>query len=159
CFPGKPSAIARHQSVGTAGSAWRACPLPIAVAVAAADGLPAKTIAAGPADGRRWMMACLAVGPILGFTAISLTGGRVLPHWAAPGYLMLFALRGVEVAALVENGDRLVRVWLMTTAGSLAVVLGAVIAMSHFPWPAITGPGGRAVPYPLLESLDWKDVK
>src|SRR6516164_7384487 len=40
CFPGKPSAIARHQSVGTAGSAWRAGPLPIAVAVAAADGLP-----------------------------------------------------------------------------------------------------------------------
>jgi len=119
----------------------------------------AKTIGVGPADGRRWMMACLAVGPIVGFTAVSLMGGRVLPHWAAPGYLMLFPLLGVEVAALVENRDRLVRAWLMTTAGSLAIVLAAVIAMSHFPWPAIAGPSGRAVPYPLLESLDWNDLK
>src|SRR5262249_7630709 len=119
----------------------------------------AKAIAAGRADGRRWLLACLAVGPILGFTAVSLTGSRVLPHWAAPGYLMLFPLLGVEVAARVQNRDRFARAWLMATAGSLAIVLAAVIGMSHLAWPMIAGPGGKAVPYPLLESLDWKDLK
>jgi len=119
----------------------------------------ARTIAAGRADGRRWMLTCLAVGPILGFTAVAWTGTRVLPHWAAPGYLMLFPLLGVEIAARVENRDRFAKAWLMATAGSLAIVLAAVIGISQLPWPTMAGPGGKALPYPLLESLDWMDLK
>src|SRR5262245_774417 len=119
----------------------------------------AKAIAAGPHEDRRWLMACLAIGPILGFTAVSLTGGRVLPHWAAPGYLMLFPLLGIEVAPLVANRDRLARAWLMATAGSLATLLAAVSLMSRFPCSAIAGTGGKVVPNPLLESVDWKDLK
>jgi len=117
-----------------------------------------KAIARGPADDRRWMMACLAIGPILVFTAVSLTGSRVLPHWAAPGYLMLFPLLGAEVAAALENGSRRVRMWLIATAASLAAVLAAVVALSALPWPTIAGPGGKVVPYPLLESVDWKEL-
>jgi hypothetical protein len=104
------------------------------------------------------MMACLAIGPILVFMAISLNGTRVLYHWAAPGYLMAFPLLGVEVAAAIENHSRYVRVWLIATAASLAVVLAAVTAMSYLPWPTIAGPGGKTVPYPLLESVDWREL-
>jgi len=119
----------------------------------------AQAVAAGSADDRRWMMACLAVGPIFGFTAIALLGGRVLPHWAAPGYLMLFPLLGAELARRVKNRDRVARGWLIGTAASLATVLALVILMTQYPWPTMVGPGGKVVPYPLLETLDWKDLK
>jgi hypothetical protein len=105
------------------------------------------------------MVVCLAIGPILCFTAVALMGARVLPHWAAPGYLMLFPLLGVELARRVENSDRVAQGWLIMTAGSLAIVLALVILMSQFPWPTIVGPGGKVVPNPFLESLDWKDLK
>src|SRR5262249_31961281 len=119
----------------------------------------AQAVAAGPADDRCWLVTCLAIGPILGFTAIALTGGRVLPHWAAPGYLMLFPLLGAEVARRVENRDRIAQGWLIVTTGSLAIVLALVILMSQFPWPTLVGMGEKVVPNPFLESLDWNDLK
>ena len=62
-----------------------------------------KALVTGPADDRRWLMACLAIGPILVFTAVALNGTRVLYHWAAPGYLMRFPLLGAEVAAAMRD--------------------------------------------------------
>jgi 4-amino-4-deoxy-L-arabinose transferase-like glycosyltransferase len=117
-----------------------------------------KALLKGPADDRRWMMACLAIGPILVFTGISLNGTHVLYHWAAPGYLMAFPLLGAEVAAAIARHDRRVRAWLIATAASLAALLAAVTATSYLPWPAIAGPRGKAVPDPLLESVDWREL-
>jgi len=113
----------------------------------------------GPTDPRRWMMACLAVGPILVFTAVGLTGARVLPHWAAAGYLMLFPLLGAEVASALENHGRYVRTWLTASAASLFAALAAAVAMSLLPWPTIAGPGGKIVTFPLLESVGWATLK
>jgi hypothetical protein len=46
------------------------------------------------------MLACLAAPPIVVFALISAwSSQRVLFHWAAPGYLMLFPLLGRFVAA------------------------------------------------------------
>jgi len=118
----------------------------------------ARTLARGPVDDRHWLMACLAVGPIAVFTLVALSGAPVLYHWAAPGYLMLFPLLGAEVAKTIETGRRVVRIWLLATAVSLAVVLSAVVAMAYLPWPALALPGGRRVPYPLLESVRWDDL-
>lgn len=118
-----------------------------------------KALVRGAAGDRRWMLACLAVGPILVFTAVALTGSRVLPHWAAPGYLMLFPLLGAEVAAAIENHRRYVRGWLIATAASLAAVLAAVVAMAHLPWPTLAGPGGKILPFPLLETVEWAGLK
>jgi hypothetical protein len=100
-------------------------------------------------------MACLAIGPIVIFTAVALTGTRVLPHWAAPGYLMLFPLLGAEVAAAIENQNRRVRGWLIATATSLGVLLVAVMTVAYLPWPAIASPTGKSIPHPLQESVDW----
>jgi 4-amino-4-deoxy-L-arabinose transferase-like glycosyltransferase len=117
-----------------------------------------KAAVRGPADDRRWLMTCLAIGPIFAFTAVALTGAHVLYHWAAPGYLMLFPLLGAEVATAVENHSRYVRAWLIASAASLVVVLAAVMAMANLPWPTIAGPGGKIVPFPLLESVDWREL-
>jgi len=59
----------------------------------------------------------------------------------------------------VENRDRIAQGWLIVTTGSLAIVLALVILMSQFPWPTLVGLGGKVVPNPLLESLDWNDLK
>ena len=118
-----------------------------------------KAIARGPADERRWLMACLAIGPIFVFTAAGLTGNRVLHHWAAPGYLMLFPLLGADVAKAIESGRPLVRSWLIATTASLAVLLTVVMATANLPWPALALPEGKSVPYPLLESVDWSDLE
>ena len=117
-----------------------------------------KAVARGPAEDRGWMVACLAIGPIVAFVVVALTGTRVLYHWAAPGYLMLFPLLGAEVAAAIANHSRYVRPWLIATATSLAVVLATVVLMAELPMPAIALPRGKNVPYPLWESLDWKDL-
>jgi 4-amino-4-deoxy-L-arabinose transferase-like glycosyltransferase len=113
----------------------------------------------GPTDPRRWMMACLAIGPIVVFTAVGLTGTRVLPHWAAQGYLMLFPLVGAEVATALENHDRYVRTWLTASAATLFAALVAAVAMSLLPWPTIAGRGGKIVTFPLLESVAWVTLK
>jgi 4-amino-4-deoxy-L-arabinose transferase-like glycosyltransferase len=53
----------------------------------------------GPSDERSWLLCCLAALPILGFALIAAwSNQRILFHWAAPGYLMLFPLLGQAVA-------------------------------------------------------------
>jgi 4-amino-4-deoxy-L-arabinose transferase-like glycosyltransferase len=117
-----------------------------------------KAAVRGRADDRRWMIACLAIGPIFAFVVVGLSGTRVLYHWAAPGYLMLFPLLGDEVAAAIANHSRYVRPWLIATTASIAVVLATVVLMAELPMPAIALPSGKSVPYPLWESLDWNDL-
>ncbi len=53
----------------------------------------------GPAQERDFFLACLGAFPIVLFTLVALwSSHRVLPHWAAPGYLMIFPLLGREIA-------------------------------------------------------------
>jgi 4-amino-4-deoxy-L-arabinose transferase-like glycosyltransferase len=119
----------------------------------------AKAVVRGPTDTQRWLMACLAIGPIVTFTVVAVTGTHVLHHWAAPGYLMLFPLLGAEVSAAIENADRRVRTWVIATATSLGAVLVGVMIIAYLPWPAIALSGGKSVPYPLQESVDWTNLK
>jgi hypothetical protein len=121
-------------------------------------GCLAKAFFQGSSDARRWLMACLAIGPILTFTVLALRDATVLHHWAMPGYLMLFPLLGAEVAAAIESCNRYVWPWLIATVGSLAIVLIAVVMMANLPWPAIGSWGGGSLAYPLRDSLDWKDL-
>ncbi len=94
----------------------------------------------GPADRPGWLLCCLAAPPILGFALVAAwSSQRVLFHWAAPGYLMLFPLLG---QAMTRGQDWLVRDrggsacdegkpvrgrrWLTRWQGSLALSLGGL---------------------------------
>ena len=113
----------------------------------------------GPAKDRQWLMACLAIGPIALFSAVAWTGTRTHPHWAAPGYLMLFPLLGCQVATVIESGRRYTRTWLVATAASLAVLLGGTMTLACLPWPPFGLFDGKTLENPLLDTLDWNNLE
>jgi hypothetical protein len=111
----------------------------------------------GPADGKRWLLICLAAPPIVAFTAASLWG-NVLFHWAAPGYLLLLPMLGDAVARHWQD-NRPVRIWMTATAGF--VVIGAVIFASEVRFNWLPGqfagfPVGRD---PSLDIIDWTSLR
>lgn len=117
-----------------------------------------RAIRNGPSQPRDWLLVCLAIGPIVIFTLVSLTGSRTLPHWASPGYLFLFPLLGRAVAEAIDTGSSTVRPWLAASSASLVAILAAALALAHLPWPQITYAQGKLVPNPIEEAIDWKDL-
>ena len=106
---------------------------------------------------RHRLLAWLAAPPIAGFALVSLwSSQRVLFHWAAPGYLMLFPLLGEAIAA------RLDRLWVRRAVGGTAALLLAallvVASQIQFDWL-----GGRLAAVmrkdPTAEGLDWTSIR
>ena len=83
-----------------------------------------------------WMhrlLAYMAAPPVLGFALISTwSSQRILYHWAAPGYLLLFPLLGHAVA------DRIDRLWLRSllaaSASLLLVGVSVIVGQLQFDW-------------------------
>jgi 4-amino-4-deoxy-L-arabinose transferase-like glycosyltransferase len=103
------------------------------------------------------LLACLAAPPIVAFALISAwSSQRILYHWAAPGYLMLFPLLGNTIARRVD------RAWMRhMLAGSAALVVAAMLAIAcqlQFDWfggalsAAMRGD-------PTAEGLDWTSLQ
>jgi hypothetical protein len=113
----------------------------------------------GPARDRRWLMACLAIGPILLFSAVAWTGTRTHPHWTAPGYLMLFPLLGCRIASAIESGRRYTRIWLIATATSMAVLFSGAMTLAYLPWPPFRLLEGTTLQNPLRDVIDWNDLE
>jgi 4-amino-4-deoxy-L-arabinose transferase-like glycosyltransferase len=103
------------------------------------------------------LLSCLAAPPIVVFAMISAwSSQRILYHWAAPGYLMLFPPLGDAIAR------RLDRAWVRgLLAGSAALMLIALAIIStqlQFDWL-----GGRLVTVlrsdPTPEGIDWTSIR
>jgi len=97
----------------------------------------------------------LAAPPILVFCAVALTSrGRVLFHWAAPGYLMLFPLLGAWLAARPRLAARAVRWTAVIVLLCLAVVASAV----RLDWlhPAFAALHLRDL---AAEATDWTSLR
>ena len=111
----------------------------------------------GPGDWRRWLLCWLAAPPIVLFAAIAAwSSQRILFHWAAPGYLMLFPLLG---EALVPHLRRpAVR---RTLIGTATLALGAVAVISvqlSLGWlhPVIAAVARKD---PTAEGIDWTSLR
>jgi hypothetical protein len=105
----------------------------------------------------RRLLVWLAAPPIVVFALISAwSTHRVLYHWGAPGYLMLFPMLGDSIAR------RLDRVWVRAiVAGSAGLVLAAmavIVTQLQFDW---LGDALASVSYkdPTAEGLDWISVR
>nr|WP_294524261.1 glycosyltransferase family 39 protein [uncultured Rhodopila sp.] len=103
------------------------------------------------------LLAFLAAPPIIGFALISAwSSQRILFHWAAPGYLMLFPLLGEAIAHRLDRPgvQRLI-------AGSAALVLAAMTIISlqiqfDFLGGSLAAAMGKD---PTAEGLDWTSVR
>jgi hypothetical protein len=83
------------------------------------------------------------------------SGQRVLFHWAAPGYLMLFPLLGEAVERRI---DRPALRWLLTgTAAFMVMALAVVATQVRFDWlhPVIARIAPRD---PDIEAVDWTSL-
>ncbi len=113
----------------------------------------------GPAEHRGWLLSWLGALPIIVFTLISLWArNRVLFHWAAPGYLMLFPLLGRAIAERTARGDASIRLWLVGSAaliGAALVVVGSEVRWNWLPKLSENGFGGGAV----VQAVDWTSLR
>ena len=99
------------------------------------------------------LLACLGAPPIVGFALISAwSSQRILFHWAAPGYLMLFPLIGEAIG----------RAWMRRViAGSAALIVVAMTVIAcqvQFDW--LGGGLARVMRTdPTAEGVDWTSVR
>jgi 4-amino-4-deoxy-L-arabinose transferase-like glycosyltransferase len=110
----------------------------------------------GPTEWRAWLLCCLAAPPILGFALIAAwSSQRVLFHWAAPGYLMLFPLLGQAIASGQTWLNRRARI---ATAGFVLLTLGVVSVQIRLDWlgPAVAAIAKRD---PDIEGIDWTSLR
>lgn len=115
----------------------------------------------GPHDPKRWLIAWLAVGPIVMFTAVSAYSPIGLHfHWQAPGYLLLFITLGESVRRLLAGGSKAAKVWL---AGSVAfAILASAMMATHTAtgWWRSAGPDWFSKQFlgpsdPTVEHIDY----
>lgn len=110
----------------------------------------------GPADWRSWLLSCLAAPPIVVFALVSAwSSQRVLFHWAAPGYLMLFPLLGAAVEERLHRPA--VRRLIYGTAVFVVVAVAVVATQVRFDWlhPVIAMVSHRD---PGIEAVDWTSL-
>jgi hypothetical protein len=103
------------------------------------------------------LLVCVAAPPIIGFAVISAwSSQRILFHWAAPGYLMLFPLAGDAIAR------RLDRAWVRALLiGTTALVLGAMTIIAtdlRFDWLGSTFATAMRKD-PTDEGVDWISLR
>ncbi len=135
----------------------------LAMALAASahvPGIPNKNPSCPGAGhgGQEWrprLLCALAAPPIVAFSLIALwSGGRVLYHWAAPGYLMLFPLLGAWLA----DRPRLAWRGAVATSAFVLIALAVVCTQVRLDWmrPALARIGARD---PDIEAIDWTSVR
>ena len=109
-------------------------------------------------DERRLFLLCLSLPPIALFTLTPIWGGRGQPHWTMPGWFFAFALMGAWIDELGVSVIALRRSAFLASL-LLAAIAGvaAVQASTGWPWAILTA--GFHFPDPMLEALEWRDLK
>lgn len=120
----------------------------------------ARALRGGPRDASRWLLACLAAGPVLLFPLLALGGRPGLPHWPAPGFLFLVPLLGDSLARLAERGHaRAVRRYVGASAAIVLVLVAFAASQVR------TGGFRRDFPRlfahgdPSLDAVDWRALR
>ena len=144
--PGQPFIVLAGEALFILPWIW----LPVMAEFAAA-------LRRGPAVWRSWLPVCLGAPPIVVFALIAAwSSQRVLFHWAAPGYLVLFPLLGAFIAQRI--GARWVRATLIGTAVLVVAAVAIVSIQIRLDWlqPVI---GAIAKHDPDLEGIDWTSLR
>ena len=85
-----------------------------------------RALRRGPAEPRGWMLACLALPPILIFTAATLFN-RGLPHWQMPGWLFTLPLLAAWLATRPSVASRRWRAGMLVSAIAVWAFVGVLL--------------------------------
>ncbi|HEY2850110.1 MAG TPA: glycosyltransferase family 39 protein [Gemmatimonadaceae bacterium] len=113
----------------------------------------------GPRDAVRWFLACVGAGPIVVFTLIALRGDPGLPHWEAPGYLMLFPLLGAAVAARIARGDRFAVRWVRWSSWTFVGLVVILMTQTANGWMERVAPSLFAKGDPTTDMISWRALR
>ncbi len=127
---------------------------PVMIIVARALGATARP----PFDDRKWMVALVALGPILAFNMIYLVSENTLPHWTMPGWLVAMPLAGAWFVIQPEASQRAARYWLYSTGGLIWILLFA--GLLHINTGILTRTWNEIPPAwdDTVEAYDWRPV-
>lgn len=114
-------------------------------------------IRVGPADSRRWLLACLSLPSILLFELVSLRS-HVLLHWAAPGTMLALPLLGDAIGRRWRT-SRAVRIGLVSTAAFVTAAALLVATEVRFNWLPKAGERFAMGSSPDLEAVDWDTLR
>jgi Dolichyl-phosphate-mannose-protein mannosyltransferase len=121
-----------------------------------------RALRGGPRDSARWLLLCLGAGPVVLFTLISLGGNPGLPHWPAPGYLLLLPLLGDAAARREARGQRQrqqLHRWLAAAAVAFLALTAVAASDVATGWIARVEPSWFTRGDPSLEAHDWTDLR
>ena len=118
-----------------------------------------RALRTGPRDPARWFLVCLGIGPIAAFTLIALRGDPGLPHWEAPGYLMIFPILGAAVAARLERGDVLARRWIRWSAWTFVGLVVILVTQTANGWMERVAPSLFAKGDPTTDMVSWRALR
>src|SRR3970282_2289524 len=79
-----------------------------------------------------------------------------LPHWPAPGYLLLFPLLGAAVAARLERGDTRARRWLRARVWGILALVARIGTHTATGWLGRVMPRAFARGDPTADAVDWR---
>lgn len=112
--------------------------------------------AAGPRLRSGWLLAWAGVLPVLLFALVGMwSHARILFHWAAPGYLMLFPLLGDWAT---RRRQSILRVVSLASGLLLGVAVVLIIAFSQLGLPAALAHVFKPGKSPMLQAVDWTGV-
>lgn len=117
-----------------------------------------RALRQGPAASKSWLLAMVAIGPIVVFTTAALWS-RGLPHWPMPGWLMAVPLGGQLLATWSEGRPALIRGIALGHIGLLAVVVVALAAQVQTGWINRAAPRLVAAKDPTLDLMDWSELR
>ena len=118
-----------------------------------------KAIRGGPRDAARWFFVCLGLGPIAVFTLIALRGDPGLPHWEAPGYLMIFPVLGAAAASRLARGDALTRRWIRWSAATFVALVAFLVTQTANGWIERVAPSLLAKGDPTTDMVSWHALR
>ncbi|HQT65598.1 MAG: hypothetical protein B7Z75_06015 [Acidocella sp. 20-57-95] len=115
----------------------------------------------GPTDRRSWLLAMLAVLPVVLFSVVGIwSSTRILYHWATPGYLLLLPLLGNWAANWQQDWRRELRnyaaMFSATLLATAACLMAAETSFGFLPNLDLMFPPGKS---PLLQVVDWNSVR
>lgn len=137
---------------------WLAIPGLVAAVVAITPG-PTGSFPQETPKGFGWFLVCMALGPIVFFTAVSAwSDSQFHFHWQAPGYMMLFILLGGWIDVAWPRHKRLNQVWLGTSALVTFVILSVLVSHTATGWMRDALPNGQAMEDPTGVSIEWREI-